>query len=38
MRAIGERVDDFEFDEVLEFLNALREVMSASTTDSATLT
>ena len=38
MRAIGERIDDFEFEEALERLNALREVMSASTTDSATLT
>jgi HPt (histidine-containing phosphotransfer) domain-containing protein len=38
MRAIGERIDDFEFEEALERLNALREVMSASTTDSTTLT
>jgi len=27
MRAIGERVDDFEYDEALEFLNALRDAL-----------
>jgi CheY-like chemotaxis protein len=37
MRAIGERLDDFEFDEALELLNALTEAMGASPADSATL-
>ena len=38
IREIGERIDEFEFDEALERVNALREVMIPSTPDSATLT
>ena len=37
IRAIGERIDDFDFDQALELLNALRELMKSRTSDSATL-
>jgi CheY-like chemotaxis protein len=38
IREIGDRIDDFEFDEALELLNALREAMNAATTGSESLT
>ena len=38
IRAIGERIDDFDFDEALERLNALRELMRSPTSDPAAIT
>jgi len=38
VREIAERIDDFEYDEALALLNALRKLMSPRTSDSATLT
>ena len=38
IRAIGERIDEFEFDEALERLSALRVLMSPRTSDSAAVT
>jgi hypothetical protein len=34
MRAIGERIDEFEFEGSLELLNAFRDEMKSRTTDS----
>jgi hypothetical protein len=38
IREIGERIDEFEFDEALELVNALRRAISTSMTDSANRT
>ncbi len=38
IRALAERIDDYEFDEALELLNDLLEAAGSSTTDSAKLT
>ena len=37
IKAIGQHIDDFEFDEALELLAALREIMTSSASDSAKL-